>query len=951
MLDFLSEDEVQDYHKQSIDLSIESIKRTVGRILRYSGVRILSILLTVGLGLYLTLMIINMGGYVDEIMRGDIAQTVLMMSMGGAFDDIPEGEREAAMDDIFFQMEEAAGLHQPLSVRTARWWWNGISLQWGYAERMVSISSESNLVKDVIFSRLPYTLLLVGAANVVLFFTSLWTAMVLSNRTGRFWDRLLSSLTPISSAPSWVHGVILLAIFALELRILPFKGVFDAARPENTWQYIEQILRHMVIPVSAIILSVFFQGVYTWRTFFMVHSGEDYVELAKAKGLPASVIQRRYLLRPTLPSVITSFAMMLISFWESSIALELLFEWPGIGALFFRAIYAYDRPVVVAFIVMLAYLLGFSVILLDIIYAISDPRVRVGGNGLSGRIWSVRRRRFFLRLKNYFSRFFSKIQPEEVGKEKHFQINDDAVTQPIRVSFSTTSQNDEGDDQITKPIQLSDQVVHNDHDERAEITRPIITDENQNDAGRINGEDTQPIQLRKKRKFLLRQVVQPLRENLFRYPMAVVGLIVIVFLVITSIGTVVAIPYDEAVDYWHSEGWLYAPKLSQPAWTNLFRREKWPKSIYFNSLETADGVVLTKEFVPINDEMTDIRMTIKFDYTADVFPQDLVVYFDSSYEEKAPFASLIMITPDGREVDIKNFKATHGMGYILSHEDKGVNKKVEVSAVAKVFGDPESDFTKPVKGHYELQILTIVFEEFSDVDIEGVIHGKVFGLFGTDNHRRNLTIAMMWGTPVALTFGIMGALLTTTTTILIAAISAWFGGGVDEVLQRITELNITMPALPIAILVFMLFSKSIWVILAIMVIMNIFGNSLKEYRAMFLQFKESPYIEAAKAYGASNWRIIFHYLLPRIIQVMVPQLVISVPSYVFLEATLAYLGVVTPYIPTWGKVINAALNQGTFWGHYFWVLEPIALVLLTGLAFAFVGFALDKILNPRLRSK
>lgn len=120
---------------------------------------------------------------------------------------------------------------------------------------------------------------------------------------------------------------------------------------------------------------------------------------------------------------------------------------------------------------------------------------------------------------------------------------------------------------------------------------------------------------------------------------------------------------------------------------------------------------------------------------------------------------------------------------------------------------------------------------------------------------------------------------------------------------------------------------------------------------MFLQFKESPYIEAAVAYGATNRRIIFTYMLPRIIQVMVPQLVISVPSFVFLEATLAYLGVVTPYLPTWGKVIRSSLGQGAFWGIYFWVLEPIVLVLITGLAFAFVGFALDKILNPRLRSQ
>jgi peptide/nickel transport system permease protein len=233
--------------------------------------------------------------------------------------------------------------------------------------------------------------------------------------------------------------------------------------------------------------------------------------------------------------------------------------------------------------------------------------------------------------------------------------------------------------------------------------------------------------------------------------------------------------------------------------------------------------------------------------------------------------------------------------------------------------------------------------------VQGVIHGKVYGLFGTDNQRRDLTIAMMWGTPVALTFGIVGAIVTTLTTILIAAASAWYGGFLDEILQRITELNIILPALPIVILVYMLYSKSIWVILGVMILLNIFGSSLKEYRAMFLQFKEAPYIEAAMAYGASNWRIVRKYLLPRIVQVMVPQLVIAVPSFVFLEATLAFLGVKAPYLPTWGKVVNEALSKGAYWGHYFWVLEPIVLVLITGLAFAMVGFALDSILNPRLR--
>ncbi len=873
--------------KEKKSFSFKTFRKTLSRIFRYSIVRILTVLVTVGVGLYLTLMIVNLGGYVDDVMKGQISEMILGYGLAGYFDDMAPDERTEAAAQLQWTLEEQMGLHEPFAIRTARWWFNGVTFQWGNAERLTSLDRESMLVKNVIFDRMPYTLLLVGAADVFLFFSCLGIAMMLSTRRGKFWDRLLASLTPISSAPSWVHGVILLAIFALELHILPFKGLFDGAVPDDPIKYALQIGRHMVLPVMAVILSVFFQGVYTWRTFFIVHSGEDYVELAKAKGLPERMIRRRYLLRPTLPSVITSFAMMLISFWEGAIALERLFNWPGIGNLFLSAIYAFDRPVVVGIVVLFAYLLGISVILLDVVYAIIDPRVRVSGRGTAVRMHSVRMHNFFKNIWNLFKK------------------KDRTLTyKPANQFFTKELEIEEGAGEVSASV---------------------------------------------KKSSFLGNIFTEVRKQILKYPMAAVGLFIIIFLIGVASYTVIAIPYHEAVDYWHSEGWLLAPKLARPSWTNLFRREKWPESIVFNSQEATKGVTFSEERVDMKNDMTDIRMSFAFDFTADVFPQDFVIYFDTLYDEKAPFVTLILTTPDGVEHTIKNFTATDRLGYILSYEDIELVSNNNPKAIQMLMGDPATDLEKPEKGQYTLQVLGIVFEPGADLDVRGAFHGKVYGLFGTDSLRRDLTVAMLWGTPVALTFGIIGAILTTTTTILIAAISAWYGGWVDDVLQRITEINITLPALPIAILVFILYSKSIWVILGIMILMNIFGNSLKEYRAMFMQFKEAPYIEAAMAYGASNWRIIFKYMLPRIIQVMVPQLVISVPSFVFLEATLAYLGVASPYLPTWGKVINMALNQGTFWGNYFWVLEPIVLVLITGLAFAFVGFALDKILNPRLR--
>jgi len=146
------------------------------------------------------------------------------------------------------------------------------------------------------------------------------------------------------------------------------------------------------------------------------------------------------------------------------------------------------------------------------------------------------------------------------------------------------------------------------------------------------------------------------------------------------------------------------------------------------------------------------------------------------------------------------------------------------------------------------------------------------------------------------------------------------------------------------------YSRSIWLMLGVTIALSIFSGSILTYRAIFKQSKEAGYIEAARSYGASSARIIFHYLIPRMIPLLIPTLVSSVPSFVFLEASLAVLGLGDPVLPTWGKVINDAFSDGALYqGRYYWVLEPAVLLMVTGLGFAMLGFALDRIFNPRLR--
>ena len=106
-------------------------------------------------------------------------------------------------------------------------------------------------------------------------------------------------------------------------------------------------------------------------------------------------------------------------------------------------------------------------------------------------------------------------------------------------------------------------------------------------------------------------------------------------------------------------------------------------------------------------------------------------------------------------------------------------------------------------------------------------------------------------------------------------------------------------------------------------------------------------MEVARSYGASNFRIITHYLVPRILPVFIPHLITQIPSFIFLEATLGFFNIKSNY-PSWGRIIFEGLSRGALYGSPFWVLEPIFLLLLTGLAFAMLGAALERILNPRV---
>lgn len=847
---------------------------TIRHVARYLVTRVATLVLAVVAAVYLTIIIANFGGYVDTIIASRIEEQVGFMLLGGWLSDLPADERFAVAEETIAQMQDAAGLNDPFLLRSARWLGDGLTLNWGEPERarIYRADAVGMSVAELIADNMARSLFVFGTANLFVFGVSILIALGLNRRHGGVLDRLFILLSPISAAPAWVYGVILSVVL---LRVFGFSpgGTFDSM-PENLqWAQLQVLGRHLLLPFLAIVLAGLFQTVFVWRSYFQVYTHDDSVTMAYARGLPKRRVDRNYILRPALPALLTSFALLVAVLWQELIALEYFFNVDGIGALFVSALTLLDTPMIVAIVTVFAYLVALTVLILDMCYVLVDPRVRVGSQKQAGSVSAQRRR---------WSR-----APR--------------VRRPHR---------------------------------RWTWPRPgLVLAEFVSGVGRIG-------------RAVGRTVVE-----LRHYPSAVFGLIIIGALFVVSIYTVIAIPYPEAVALWRGDDnvWRRHPQDAFPAWVNWFRRDDLPPTLRFDSAETPT----IKQITELRDGLTDVKMPFTFEYTYGDFPQEIIVDVTAEYEERGPHLSIWWVWPDGSERELTSFQPRYADVYFVSRDTRLERRLRSDAPLEALFQSPAGSMgptpATPMDGVYTIRVEALHFEPGSDADVEVTILGQVHGLAGTDTQRRDMMIALLWGTPIALAFGIILAVVTSVGSMLFAAIGAWYGGLVDRIIQLLTEISLILPAFAVSLMVFTLYSRSILVILGVTALLTILGRTVKTYRATFLQVRGAPYVEAARAYGASNWRIVRRYLFPRIATVLIPQLVLLVPTFVFLEATLAFLGVSDPLLPTWGKLVVTALSYGVHTDATHLVIAPLGLLFLTGFAFAMVGIALERVFEPRLR--
>ena len=319
-------------------ISVPTRMRVFLSALRYLTGKALMIFVAIFVGVLITMMIVNVPqdfgrglqiSPFENTLEWQISTVIQTHIINGDIDvderNFPDPFQMEALEE---SLRTEAGLNLPYLPRYLLWTYKALTFSWGELDsayfNQLSITKESRdePAANVILNALPNTLLLVGTAYLLVFLIGMPFSLYLARHYGSWLDRTMSVLSPISSVPSWVFASLLLTLFAVQLHWLPVSGMFDFHKPTEPVPYVLTLLRHMVLPVSALVLSLLFQMVYTWRTFFVIYSEEDYVDLARAKGLDSRLLEKQYILRPALPYIITSFATSLFAFWQLTVALE-----------------------------------------------------------------------------------------------------------------------------------------------------------------------------------------------------------------------------------------------------------------------------------------------------------------------------------------------------------------------------------------------------------------------------------------------------------------------------------------------------------------------------------------------------------------------------------------------------------------------------------------------------
>jgi peptide/nickel transport system permease protein len=223
--------------------------------------------------------------------------------------------------------------------------------------------------------------------------------------------------------------------------------------------------------------------------------------------------------------------------------------------------------------------------------------------------------------------------------------------------------------------------------------------------------------------------------------------------------------------------------------------------------------------------------------------------------------------------------------------------------------------------------------------------------FGTDDQGRSVFALTLHGSKISLFVGLSATVITMVLGSTVGLVAGFRSGWIDKLLMRITDWGLVIPWLMLAISLASIFGQSLIVIILV-IGLTTWPSTARLVRSQTLSVKERPYVERARALGASNWHLVTRHILPNVMPVIMANTVLIVAIAILSETALSFLGLGDPLSKSWGLILEQASNGGAATqGAWWWLGAPGLCIVLVVLSFTMIGFALDQVINPRLRER
>lgn len=222
--------------------------------------------------------------------------------------------------------------------------------------------------------------------------------------------------------------------------------------------------------------------------------------------------------------------------------------------------------------------------------------------------------------------------------------------------------------------------------------------------------------------------------------------------------------------------------------------------------------------------------------------------------------------------------------------------------------------------------------------------------FGTTDVGRDIYSQVVLGTKTALTVGILAALLVTVVGSVVGIIAGYYGGWVDTLIMRVVDFFYAIPFIPFVIVLAAVLKPSIWNIILAVSLLS-WRTVARLVRSQVLSIAKRPFIKAGRVAGASNVRIMFKYILPNVVPLIMLEMAFMVNWAIAAEASIAFLGFGDPSVPSWGQILHIVFSTGNSRVAWWWITAPGVAIVLLLLSIFFVARALEEVVDPRLRRR